>query len=70
MRFGFLALAAVAGASTLTPNVLPLIVRNPYLSTWLYNARDAPWENWPMFYTGAHVGNQPARRYRLPPAAR
>ncbi len=58
MRFGFLALAAVAGASTLTPNVLPLIVRNPYLSTWLYNARDAPWENWPMFYTGAHVGTQ------------
>ncbi|KAK4104979.1 DUF1793-domain-containing protein [Parathielavia hyrcaniae] len=58
MRFesGFLALAAVACASTLTPNVLPLIVRNPYLSTWLSNARDAPWENWPMFWTGAHVG--------------
>jgi len=55
MRFDFLALAAVAAASTLTPNVLPLIVRNPYLSTWLYHARDAPWENWPMFYTGAHV---------------
>ncbi|KAK4127721.1 DUF1793-domain-containing protein [Parathielavia appendiculata] len=54
--FSFLALAAVAGASTLTPNVLPLIVRNPYLSTWLYNARDAPWENWPMFWTGAPVG--------------
>ncbi|KAK3296898.1 uncharacterized protein B0H64DRAFT_113198 [Chaetomium fimeti] len=56
MRFDFLVLAATAGASTLTPNVLPLIVRNPYLSTWLSNARDAPWENWPMFYTGAHVG--------------
>ncbi|KAL2268685.1 hypothetical protein VTJ83DRAFT_3531 [Remersonia thermophila] len=56
MRFDFLALAAVAGASTLTPNVLPLIVRNPYLSTWLYNARSAPWESWPMFWTGAHVG--------------
>ncbi|KAK4189611.1 hypothetical protein QBC35DRAFT_492514 [Podospora australis] len=56
MRFDFLALAALAGASTLTPNVVPLIVRNPYLSTWLYHARDAPWENWPMFWTGAHVG--------------
>ncbi|KAL2191908.1 DUF1793-domain-containing protein [Thermothelomyces heterothallicus CBS 203.75] len=50
------AVAAVAGASTLTPNVLPLIVRNPYLSTWLNHARGAPWEHWPMFYTGAHVG--------------
>ncbi|GAB1315030.1 hypothetical protein MFIFM68171_05240 [Madurella fahalii] len=56
MRLDFLALAALAGASTLTPNALPLIVRNPYLSTWLYHARDAPWENWPMFWTGAHVG--------------
>lgn len=56
MRLDFLALAALAGASTLTPNVVPLIVRNPYLSTWLYHARDAPWENWPMFWTGAHVG--------------
>ncbi|KAK4148086.1 uncharacterized protein C8A04DRAFT_33606 [Dichotomopilus funicola] len=56
MRLDFLALVVLASASTLTPNVLPLIVRNPYLSTWLYNARDAPWENWPVFYTGAHVG--------------
>ncbi|KAK4204286.1 putative glutaminase [Triangularia verruculosa] len=56
MRFDFLALAALVGASTLTPNTVPLIVRNPYLSTWLYHARDAPWENWPMFWTGAHVG--------------
>ncbi|KAL2142068.1 hypothetical protein VTI28DRAFT_1581 [Corynascus sepedonium] len=58
MRADFLALAlaAVAGASTLTPKVLPLIVRNPYLSTWLSDARGAPWEHWPMFYTGAHVG--------------
>ncbi|AEO63438.1 uncharacterized protein THITE_2108701 [Thermothielavioides terrestris NRRL 8126] len=56
MRCNLVALAAVAGASTLTPNVLPLLVRNPYLSTWLYNARDVPWENWPMFWTGAHVG--------------
>ncbi|KAK4464822.1 hypothetical protein QBC42DRAFT_262900 [Cladorrhinum samala] len=56
MRLDFLALAALASASTLTPNVVPLIVRNPYLSTWLYHARDAPWENWPIFWTGAHVG--------------
>ncbi|KAK3944176.1 hypothetical protein QBC46DRAFT_305961 [Diplogelasinospora grovesii] len=62
MRFNLLtlaftlALAALASASTLTPPVLPLIVRNPYLSTWLGNARNAPWEDWPMFWTGAHVG--------------
>ncbi|KAK0727236.1 hypothetical protein B0T26DRAFT_671930 [Lasiosphaeria miniovina] len=56
MRSYFLALAALASASTLTPPVLPLIVRNPYLSTWLGNARNAPWEDWPMFWTGAHVG--------------
>ncbi|KAL2136377.1 hypothetical protein VTI74DRAFT_4021 [Chaetomium olivicolor] len=56
MRFDFLALSALAGASTLTPNTLPLIVRNPYLSAWLYHARDAPWNNWPIFWTGAHVG--------------
>ncbi|KAL2162636.1 hypothetical protein VTH06DRAFT_6472 [Thermothelomyces fergusii] len=56
MRLDLLALAAVAGASTLTPNVLPLVVRNPYLSTWLNHARGPPWEHWPMFYTGAHVG--------------
>ncbi|EON63362.1 hypothetical protein W97_02589 [Coniosporium apollinis CBS 100218] len=48
--------AAVAEASTLTPPVLPLIVRNPYLSTWLGNARDVPWSKWPMFYTGQEVG--------------
>lgn len=46
----------VAKASTLTPPVLPLIVRNPYLSTWLANARDVPWSRWPMFYTGQSVG--------------
>jgi hypothetical protein len=49
-------LASVAGASTLTPPVLPLIVRNPYLSTWLQNARAEPWSKWPMFWTGAEVG--------------
>ncbi|KAJ5953222.1 hypothetical protein N7454_000118 [Penicillium verhagenii] len=48
--------AAVTTASSLTPPVLPLIVRNPYLSTWLGNARDAPWAKWPMFYTGDEVG--------------
>ncbi|GAB7351239.1 hypothetical protein MBLNU459_g1666t3 [Dothideomycetes sp. NU459] len=43
-------------ASSLTPPVLPLIVRNPYLSTWLANARDVPWSKWPMFYTGQEIG--------------
>jgi hypothetical protein len=47
--------AVVVHASTLTPPVLPLIVRNPYLSTWLGNARDVPWEKWPMFWTGQEV---------------
>ncbi|KAA8646204.1 hypothetical protein EYZ11_001494 [Aspergillus tanneri] len=50
------ALQATATASTLTPPVLPLIVRNPYLSTWLGNARDVPWSKWPMFYTGEELG--------------
>lgn len=49
-------LASVAHASTLTPPVLPLVVRNPYLSTWLQNAREEPWSKWPMFWTGAEVG--------------
>ncbi|KAL1296952.1 hypothetical protein AAFC00_004555 [Neodothiora populina] len=43
-------------ASVLTPPVLPLIVRNPYLSTWLANAREEPWTKWPMFYTGQEIG--------------
>jgi hypothetical protein len=42
-------------ASVLTPPVLPLIVRNPYLSTWLGNARTDPWLHWPIFYTGKSV---------------
>ncbi|KAJ3566647.1 hypothetical protein NPX13_g7054 [Xylaria arbuscula] len=51
------ALATIsANASTLTPPVLPLIVRNPYLSIWLPQARDAPWKNWPMFWRGETVG--------------
>ncbi|RDW86339.1 putative glutaminase [Aspergillus mulundensis] len=48
--------ATVGAASSLTPPVLPLIVRNPYLSTWLGNARDVPWSTWPMFYTGQELG--------------
>ncbi|KAI1336160.1 DUF1793-domain-containing protein [Xylariaceae sp. FL0016] len=54
----FTALAAVglASASALTPQVLPLIVRNPYLSVWLHKARDMPWEHWPMFWTGSTLG--------------
>ncbi len=44
-----------ADTSTLTPPVLPLIVRNPYLSTWLQDAREAPWARWPMFWTGQEV---------------
>ncbi|KAI1193621.1 DUF1793-domain-containing protein [Nemania serpens] len=47
---------AFVNASTLTPPVLPLIVRNPYLSIWLPRARDAPWENWPMFWRGETFG--------------
>ncbi|KAF2744793.1 glutaminase A [Sporormia fimetaria CBS 119925] len=43
-------------ASTLHPPVLPLIVRNPYLSTWLGNARGNPWDKWPIFWTGGEVG--------------
>ncbi|KAJ2983152.1 hypothetical protein NUW58_g6297 [Xylaria curta] len=48
--------ATFANASTLTPPVLPLIVRNPYLSIWLPRARDVPWKNWPMFWRGETVG--------------
>ncbi|KAL2868238.1 putative glutaminase [Aspergillus lucknowensis] len=48
--------AIVGTASSLTPPVLPLIVRNPYLSTWLGNARDVPWSKWPIFYTGEELG--------------
>ncbi|KAI0854373.1 DUF1793-domain-containing protein [Daldinia vernicosa] len=46
----------LVNASSLTPPVLPLIVRNPYLSIWLAHARDAPWEHWPIFWTGSTVG--------------
>ncbi|KAL8802533.1 MAG: hypothetical protein Q9182_003773 [Xanthomendoza sp. 2 TL-2023] len=55
----WLLVAAAAGsalASRLTPPVLPLIVRNPYLSTWLGDARQPPWYEWPMFWTGERIG--------------
>ena len=45
----------LTGASKLTPPVLPLIVRNPYLSAWLGDARISPWNKWPMFWTGEEV---------------
>ena len=48
-------LLSLTNASTLTPPVLPLVVRNPYLSTWLADAREVPWSKWPMFYTGQSV---------------
>lgn len=47
--------SAAAAASQLRPPVLPLAVRNPYLSLW-YNARTEPWKNWPMFWTGEEIG--------------
>ena len=49
-------LAATTHASLLTPPVLPLAVRNPYLSVWLANAREEPWSRWPMFYEGETIG--------------
>lgn len=51
-----LLLPHLTAASSLTPPVLPLIVRNPYLSTWLQDARNPPWTEWPMFWAGEHVG--------------
>lgn len=51
-----LSYATVVAGSTLTPPVLPLFVRNPYLSTWLTGARENPWEKWPIFWTGNSVG--------------
>ena len=49
-------LPSLVECSRLTPPVLPLIVRNPYLSTWLPDARKLPWGKWPMFWTGQEVG--------------
>lgn len=54
-------LAVDVGASVLSPPVLPLVVRNPYLSTWLPN-RDLPWDKWPMFWNGQEVSWQTHRR--------
>lgn len=51
-----LLLSAVSKCSVLTPPVLPLLVRNPYLSTWLGNSREVPWNKWPMFWTGQEIG--------------
>lgn len=48
--------AALSAASSLTPPVLPLTVRNPYFNTWLANARDVPWSKWPIFWTGEEIG--------------
>lgn len=56
-------LLSFSAASTLTPPILPLVVRNPYLSTWLANAREEPWSRWPMFYTGESVGSCPTYYY-------
>ena len=53
--FAALALGSFCDASTLKAPVLPLIVRNPYLSLWLPGARDVPWEKWPFFWTGESV---------------
>lgn len=50
-------LSLPVGASKLTPPVVPLTVRNPYLSTWLGDARETPWNKWPMFWTGEEVHN-------------
>ena len=49
------ALFELGQASKLTPPVLPLTVRTPYLSTWLGDARISPWNKWPMFWTGNEV---------------
>lgn len=49
-------LTGIVTASSLTPPVLPLTVRTPYMSTWLNNARDEPWSKWPMFWTGDEIG--------------
>lgn len=63
MRWAIVALAATllhlssfVDASTLSPPVLPLVVRNPYLSAWLGNARHEPWSKWPIFWTGEQIG--------------
>lgn len=62
MHFLLPFIASLAGtitessASSLTPPVLPLAVRNPYLSLWLQEARNPPWSRWPIFWTGQDMG--------------
>lgn len=51
----FVGYLCAVDASRLTPSVLPLVVRNPYLSVWLADAREEPWLRWPMFYEGQDV---------------
>lgn len=72
MRFLFTVAAAgsvllgrSAEASRLTPPVLPLIVRNPYLSAWLGDVRENPWNKWPMFWTGEEVCAVPSWSLRV-----
>ena len=44
-------------ASTLTPPVLPLFVRNPYLNAWFGSARAELWMAWPMFWMKREVSS-------------
>lgn len=53
--FAIATVACVGYASKLQPQVLPLFVRNPYLSAWLGHAKDNPWDHWPIFWTGQEV---------------
>lgn len=55
-------LTGLVAASSLTPPVLPLTVRTPYMSTWLNDAREEPWSRWPMFWTGDEVCTLAIRR--------
>ena len=59
-------LTVATEASQLNPPVLPLIVRNPYLSTWLDDARADPWNRWPMFWTGESVSTYPLQLDHAP----
>ena len=58
-------LQGLVTCSPLTPPILPLVVRNPYLSTWLQNAREAPWTRWPMFWTGEEVFGNPSTLIKI-----
>lgn len=46
------ALIVTVLSSTILPAVLPLAVRNPYLSLWIQSRDCNPWDRWPMFWTG------------------